>query len=330
MNVIPLKMKILAWLFIFITILINIQSCQKDGLQHTVNTIQMLPKLSDYNIFQGNFRDLKPSDSFHLYEISTQLFSDYAEKQRLIKLPAGTTMHATNDGLPDFPDGTMLVKTFYYFNDKRDTLRGKKIVETRLLIKAGSQWNAATYLWNEEQTDATLLTTGINEMVNWIDDNGSPKIISFHVPNINECATCHHSNEEVMPIGPKIRNLNFSVQRNNETINQLTYFQNTCILNPVNPASFSSLPDWKNTMLTVDQRARAYLDVNCAHCHNPSGFAANTGIVFSYETPFDQTKIGKVKGAIHDQMSSGEMPKLGTTTIDEKGLALITEYIKSL
>jgi len=133
-----------------------------------------------------------------------------------------------------------------------------------------------------------------------------------------------------MPVGTKIRNWNFDVVRNNTTLNQLKHFENLGILNPVNSSSFSSLPDWNNVALPIEQRARAYLDVNCAHCHNPTGFAANTHIVFSYETPFDETKIGRLKERIPDVMSSGRMPKLGTTVVDEKGLSLIKKYIETL
>ncbi|MCP2937417.1 hypothetical protein NK983_32460, partial [Salmonella enterica subsp. enterica serovar Typhimurium] len=83
--------------------------------------------------------------------------SDYAEKQRLIKIPVGTKINALDDGLPNFPDGSIIVKTFYYYNNKKDTARGKRIMETRLLIKHVGKWNAATYIWNQDQTDAKLI-----------------------------------------------------------------------------------------------------------------------------------------------------------------------------
>jgi hypothetical protein len=120
----------------------------------------LLPKLSDYNIFTGDPAALTPGNRFHLYELATGLFTDYAEKQRLIKVPANQTIMAVNDGLPQFPDGTLLVKTFYYFNDKRNASKGKRIIETRILIKNNGQWVAGTYVWNKEQSDAVLLTGG--------------------------------------------------------------------------------------------------------------------------------------------------------------------------
>lgn len=324
------KTKVLISITIMTVVILYFQSCKKDDLFDSENNIKMSAKLSDYNIFQGNQSDLIPTNGFELYEISTQLFSDYAEKQRLIKIPGGSTMTASNNGLPDFPDGTILVKTFYYFNDKRDISKGKKIVETRLLIKNNSKWNVGTYLWNNEQTDGNLLTTGINKTFNWINESGTGKVISFHIPSNRECATCHKSNDAVIPIGPKIRNLNMDVIRSSTTINQLTYFQNIGILNSMNPSSFSQLPNSHNTSLPISDRARAYLDVNCAHCHSQNGNASDIDLYFGYDLSLGETKITNRKTQIKNMMSAGDMPRLGTSTLDEESLLLIKAYIESL
>src|ERR1700733_1765311 len=126
-----------------------------------------LPLLSDYHIYKDNLSNLAPETGFHTYLLATPLFTDYAEKQRLIHLPEGTKMTQTGEGLPDFPDGAMLVKTFYYYNDKRDTTRGRRIIETRLMIRSAGKWSAATYAWNEAQTDATLQKSSSNTNVSW-------------------------------------------------------------------------------------------------------------------------------------------------------------------
>lgn len=324
------KIKVIISIVIAVTMMIQISSCKKDDLLDSTNNIEMSPKLTDYNIFQGNQSDLVPTSEFKLYEISTQLFSDYAEKQRLIKVPTGNALTATNDGLPNFPDGTMLVKTFYYFNDKRDSSKGKKIIETRLLIKSNSKWNVGTYIWNNEQTEAYLSTTGLNKTVNWINETGTGKVISYHVPNNRECATCHNSSAAIIPIGPKIRNLNIDVVRSSATVNQLSYFQSIGILNSMTPSSFTQLPNSHNTSLPIADRARAYLDVNCAHCHSNNGTASGTGLYFGFELPLGETKITDKKNQIKTMMSAGDMPRLGTTIIDEESLSLIKGYIESL
>ena len=294
------------------------------------NNIQLLPELSNYDVFRGIPSKLNPSPGFHLYELSTQLFTDYAEKQRLIKIPAGTKMSAIDNGLLEFPDGTIIAKTFFYYNDKRDTAKGKKLIETRLLIKSGTAWNAGTYLWNDAQTDGKLATSGVNKSISWIDAAGNPNIISYHVPSKNECNTCHQSNNNLIPIGPKARNLNRDVLRSGSSVNQLTYFYNSGLINPINTADFSALPNWQNQSFSVEERARAYLDVNCAHCHNKQGFAADKGLFFGYEIPLEKTGIKQKKEAIINRFEHGSMPKLGITVVDKEALALLKSYINSL
>jgi uncharacterized repeat protein (TIGR03806 family) len=306
-------------------------SCNDDGLTSIDNNIEVYTKLSEYTIFQGALSNLEPTADFKVYELSTELFSDYAEKQRLIKIPEGNTLSSRNDGLPDFPEGTILVKTFYYFNDKRDHTKGKKIIETRLLIKKDSLWNVATYIWNEAQDDAFLITTGLDRTVNWINAKGEGKVIAYHIPSHRECTSCHYTSNATFPIGPKLRNLNKEVLRNGIAVNQLTHLYNEEILNEIDPSSVSELPAWYDgSKYTVAQRARAYLDINCAHCHNPLGMAADNGLNLNYETDLNGTGITDNKSRIIEKMETLEMPFIGTTMIDNEGLELIKEYMESL
>jgi len=304
-------------------------SCKKSEIP-SVDDIIFKPRLSEYNIYKGGAGSLVFDSSFVQYELSTALFSDYAEKQRLIKIPVGTKINALDDGLPNFPDGSIIVKTFYYYNNKKDTARGKRIMETRLLIKHVGKWNAATYIWNQDQTDAKLISAGRDIPVNWIDEEGNPRVISYHVPSRIECGMCHQSNKLLTPIGPKIINLNFNISYNGSWANQLTYLQNSGVLTPVNPANFSQLPQWNDTRYSIEQRARAYLDLNCAHCHNSAGFASHSSLKLNYDVSLSDSKIGKHKKAIDILMSRGAMPLIGTTVVDHQGLQLVREYLKTL
>ena len=331
MKVYAKKYKVIILITAATALGIYVESCTKsDGLIAIDNAIQLHSRLSDNSIFQGKLSDLVPATGYELYELSSQLYTDYAEKQRLIKLPAGETLQPVDDGLPEFPDGTILVKTFYYYHDKRDTAAGKKIIETRLLIKSGNRWSVGTYLWNEAQNEATLIATGLNKTINWINEAGEPKVISYHIPKNGECNTCHQYSDKMIPIGPTMRNLNRNVTRNGTNKNQLQHLQEAGIFDAIDPSSYSSLPDWSNTSVNLAERARAYLDVNCAHCHNPGGFAAGTDLILSYHTPLENTRILKRKEAIIRRMARGQMPKLGTTIVHKEGLELIKSYINSL
>ena len=290
----------------------------------------LLPKLSDYNIFTGDPASLTPGNGFHLYELATGLFTDYAEKQRFIKIPADKTITAVNDGLPQFPDGTILVKTFYYFNDKRDPSKGKRLIETRLLIKTNNQWVAGTYVWNPEQTEATLATNGSNTLVSWIDEKATTRKISYHIPGARDCASCHNANNTIMPVGLKVRNLNIAVMRNGKSINQLQYLQEAGIMDKVNPEQFSALPAWQNEKYSILDRVRAYLDVNCAHCHSDQGSCARPAVRFAWEIPLVDTRITAKDKRIVTLMTKGNMPRIGTTLVDSAALALIKQYFQLL
>ena len=292
------------------------------------NSALLLPRLSDYNIFTGNPVALTPGNGFQLYELSTGLFTDYAEKQRLIKLPAGKTITAVNDGLPQFPDGTMLVKTFYYFNDKRDPTKGKRLIETRLLIKNNNQWMAGTYVWDPEQRDAALATSGSNTPVSWIDEQSTTRKISYHIPGTRDCASCHNANNAIMPVGLKVRNLNITVMRDGQSINQLQYLQQVGIMAEVNPQQFSTLPAWQNEKYTIRERVRAYLDMNCAHCHSDQGSCARSAVRFAWEIPLADTRITAKNKRIVHLMAKGNMPRTGTTIVDTAALALIKQYFQ--
>jgi uncharacterized repeat protein (TIGR03806 family) len=293
---------------------------------------QFLPKLSSYGIFTGNIANLSPSSSYNLYELSSTLFSDYAHKQRLIYIPTGKSMTAADNGLVQFPDGTIIVKTFYYLNDERDSSKGKRLMETRLLQKTNGSWTGGTYLWNSTQTDATLITAGLDEPVNWIDNNGNAHVVSYHVPSSAECGTCHNSNGAMIPIGPKARNLNRMVLRNGSSQNQLSYMQSKGILTLINSiTSYDMLPDYTNAAYTLEQRARAYMDINCAHCHSDGGICGSkVNLRFDYSESLSQSNISGHVSDITSNLQGGVMPKEGITVTDTANINVIVNYLKTL
>ncbi|OQP59619.1 hypothetical protein A3860_36685 [Niastella vici] len=323
--------RIITVVSLFMVALVAATHLTRAAYGHSTNRYAglLLPKISDYNIFTGDPVALTPGNGFQLYELATGLFTDYAEKQRLIKVPAGTAITAMHDGLPQFPDGTMLVKTFYYFNDKRNAAAGKRLIETRLLIKNNGQWMAGTYVWNKEQTDAGLTTGGLKTAVSWIDEQANNRTIAYQVPATKDCASCHNASNSLMPIGIKIRNLNREVVRNNTTINQLQYLQNVGIMNAVTIDRFTHLPGWQNENIPIQERVRAYLDVNCAHCHSDAGSCARSTLRFAWEIPLAGTRIEARKKQVINMMEKGRMPRIGTTIVDEEALALIKKYLQS-
>lgn len=323
-------------LFIIIT---SISSCEEDfdfdvevPNFNFPNTVVFEDSLSAYQIFEGTPSDLIPSDDFQLVELSSILFTDYAHKQRLVKVPAGTQMTRLSDGSIDFPDGTILTKTFFYYNDERDKSLGKRIIETRLLIKESNTWNVATYLWNEAQTHATLELTGVDTQVSWINSKGNNISTLYHVPNENECIACHQSNSTMTPLGTKLRNLNRTVVRNGASLNQLNHLQSVGMLNDFQVSQVPKIVDYGDERYTLSERGRAYLDLNCSHCHNPNAWEtpSEREFDFRYETPLTQSGILFEEHKIIEALSDREMPFIGTTILDQEGVGLVIEYIESL
>src|SRR6185369_11048166 len=92
-------------------------------------------KLSDFGFFKLPLKDLIPADDVIPYALNSALFSDYAFKKRFIKIPAGMKASYSPDEVFDFPEGTVLIKNFYYPADFRKPEQALRILETRLLIK---------------------------------------------------------------------------------------------------------------------------------------------------------------------------------------------------
>lgn len=290
---------------------------------------QLLNNLSELNIFSGTLEDLTPSIYAFEYDLTTPLFTDYSHKQRLIALPSGETMQYVDNGLPAFPDNTVIAKTFYYFNDERDETLGKRIMETRVLIKQSGAWVTGNYKWNAAQTEATLDTDGSVVAYSYVDNSGDTKNLNYQIPSNTDCFQCHSNNEQILPLGPKLRSMHFN--------NQLQDFiDNNYLSNLTDPSIVSVLPDWTNRDdYSLMERTRAYFDVNCAHCHQPGGTCdLLSSLDFRYETPFDNTDIYTFRYTIlartQNYLNGYSMPYIGTTIIHDEGYDLIEQFVDSL
>ncbi|MBS1934898.1 MAG: hypothetical protein JST96_12930, partial [Bacteroidetes bacterium] len=284
----------------------------------------------------------------------TPLFTDYAVKDRFIFLPKGKQINYTPNGVLDFPDSSIIIKNFAY----RDSSYQKIMIETRLLVKdpTDHSWKVMDYVWNKEQTDAEKTIIGASLPIKLRDDEDKLVSTIYKVPNTNDCKRCHNNNNITSPIGPKARNLNFTLA--GQTNNQLAQWASKGSLNGLPELNkVQQLPDWKDSIhYSTEQRARAYLDVNCAHCHTKGGDAYNTGLFLNYEET-DPFHVGVMKepvsagggagGLNYDvipkdypnsilayRMNSTEpgtaMPELGRSLIHKEGVRLIRQWITNM
>lgn len=314
--------------------------------------------LSDYHFF-SNMENLEAHPYLLPYDLTTELFSNYATKQRFVYFPRDKKASFTENGQEtlEFPDSTIIIKTFYYENDFTDPSQGKNIIETRLLVKMAGEWNSYEYVWNEDQTDASKNIAGKILNVSWTHYDGSERTALYSIPNKNECKGCHELGEAMVPIGPKARFLNKNFEYADGTMNQLHRWESLNRLEGLLPLFEVSIAGtWGDESQSIDMRARAYLDINCAHCHNIDGPANNSGLFLDfYET--DPSKLGICKNPVAAGGGSGgldysilpgnpeesimiyrlnslepdvSMPELGRSVIHEEGLQLLRDWIETL
>jgi hypothetical protein len=201
------------------------------------------------------------------------------------------------------------------------------------MLFVNGTWLVGDYIWNEAQTEATYRETGSTETISYIDLEGQTQNINYQIPSKQDCFTCHNNSDQTFPIGPKLRNLNFVPSYTSQ--NQLEYLTSLGLLNGVTASNISVLPNWEDETLLIKDRARAYMDVNCAHCHQPGG-SVSTGfnLDFRLETPLNDTGIYVNRGEIIARFGSTIptylMPQLGRTVVHQEALTMLEEYIDSL
>ncbi len=313
-----------------------------------------LTKLSEYGFFEGNLAELNPTENVIPYELNSPLFSDYAKKQRFIQLPVDSKIELVYDEVVQFPVGTILIKNFYYDDDQLKAGNGR-IIETRLLIREEKEWKALPYIWNEEQTEAYLEIAGFTTAIAL---NNLENMIQYSVPTMLECKSCHEKNGKIEPIGPTLIQLNRDNLYDGKEMNQLAFLHSKDWMGKV-PDSLivNKFPDYDDPESgTLDERARAYLDVNCAHCHRPEGPAKNSGLnlrynnedLFSLGVHKAPVAAGKGSGGLSYDIVPGKpeesilfyrmgsidpaimMPEIGKKTTHQEGIDLIKEWIVSL
>lgn len=301
------------------------------------------PVLSAYRLFlDAGART--PNARVTAYTLNTALYSDGAMKFRYAYVPAGAAAAYNSEGVFEFPVGTVLVKTFAFAADMRQPEQNVRFLETRLLIRRAAGWVALPYVWNDAQTEARLSVVGAEVPVAFTDEQGAAIALDWAVPNVNDCRGCHARNGAIVPIGPSARNLNRG--------DQLSLWREAGLLDDA-PANAPRVPDAYDATAALEARARAYLDVNCAHCHNPAGPAHTSGLDLSWSQT-NPVQWGVMKRPVaagrgsagHEfsiepghpersillhRMESTDpgvmMPELGRQLRDERALALMHEWI---
>jgi uncharacterized repeat protein (TIGR03806 family) len=263
------------------------------------------PKLLSEFGFFDDLRGQKPAAGVTPFALATPLFSDAALKYRFVHLPAGAAATYHDTEAFDFPVGAALIKTFAFPADYRSPAENIRLIETRVMIRQEKGWQAWAYLWNDEQTEATLKIAGAKVDISTVTAGGEPLAFTYSVPNKNQCKGCHAFGDEIVPLGPKARNLNTAFPYPEGEENQLAHWVSRGLLSGApDPQGAPAAPDWRDAAAPLDDRARTWLDVNCAHCHRREGPASNSGL-FLTRGETDPVAIGIGKRPVAAGKGSG-------------------------
>ncbi|MCA9591150.1 MAG: PQQ-dependent sugar dehydrogenase [Myxococcales bacterium] len=189
------------------------------------------------------------------YDVNMALWSDGLVKTRALSLPKGAAMAVGPDDKLTVPDGAVLLKTFAH--------AGRRI-ETRMLMRqAGGNWVAYTYEWNAEQTDAVRVDIGKT-----LDLPGGQK---WQIPGPGQCFLCH-TDAAGKSLGLEVGQLNRDVvDATGRATNQLEALRKAGLfVTDRAPSTWPRFPRIDGPEPPA-ARARAYMHVNCAVCHQPGG-----------------------------------------------------------
>jgi mono/diheme cytochrome c family protein len=278
------------------------------------------------------------------------LWSDGAEKLRWIRLPAGAKIDVSDVDAWRFPVGTKLWKQFSW--------NGRK-VETRMIWKtAENDWVFATYVWSEDQADATLAPeTGVGNVV------GIGRGKKHSIPSKEDCLACHQSSPAVVlgfnalqlsddrdPLAPHAEPL----PANAVTLRTLV---KNDLLDPPRPDLAIHPPRIRESD-PIARAALGYLSANCGGCHNDRVPLDRLGLVLLHDSnqdahatavnvtgryvmpgvPEDSSRI-VAPGAperstllyrMRSRRPSSQMPPLGTVIPDDEATELVRRWIEGL
>lgn len=220
----------------------------------------------------------------------------------------------------DFPVGTVIAKTFAFRdrNAEDENLVETRLLIHRAGQGGSSFWEGMAYVWREDGSDADIALAGGSKAVSWDYDDTDPDVTAtykgstdrYAIPTPNQCGNCHNNEDRQAgdaPIGPKVRNMNRAFDYGNGPENQLQHLIDMGKLSGAPILALDSkqiatnanrLPRFNvpgdsyqisseeperiagSSDANLEYRARAWMETNCAHCHNRKGQAQSTGLYF--------------------------------------------------
>jgi uncharacterized repeat protein (TIGR03806 family) len=288
----------------------------------------------------GLFSDtaaLTPAPFMIDYSVNAPFWSDGADKRRWFVLPDSTQIAFSADGAWTFPTGAITVKHF--------DLNGTR-VETRVMVNRADGWAGYTYRWRADQSDADLVAAG--------GASGTYGSVTWNFPSRTQCMSCHTAvTGRVLGLNTRQFNGNHSYAATGRSDNQLRTLNHIGIFaGDIGAASqYGSMPNPTNSAAALQDRAKAYLDSNCAICHQPNGptpvsmdlrYATSlagmniVGITTETSSGAGALRVAPGNHASSDlwrrvsSSGSNRMPPLGVGVVDAEAVQMLSTWIDSL
>ncbi|WP_425615097.1 PQQ-dependent sugar dehydrogenase [Anatilimnocola sp. NA78] len=321
--------------------------------------------LSDTGLFADVTRHL-PADGVIPYSINSEPWADGTTSERFVALPQKMQLgtYKKTDvqmgwikGEFEFPSDGVLVKTISLEMEVGNP-DSRRRLETQVLHYDVDTWKAYNYLWNEEQTDAILAPDESRDRTLLIRDKSVPggqRQQTWHHASRTECILCHTTRAASIHgfRWPQLsREHDYASTLGRVTAPQIGTLQHIGLFAEPIPEKIAAWPELHNPDADLDARARAYLHVNCAHCHRRGG-GGSASFDVQFEIPFDLTRLNTrptqgtfgIHGALVvapgdpyrsvlyyrlAKLGHGRMPQFGSNVVDAEGVKLIHAWIASL
>lgn len=240
----------------------------------------------------GVFADLAeriPAHGVIEYDVNADGWFDGAQVRHFIAVPNDEKVSFADTADWDLPVGSVLVKHM----ELPTSATATRPYETSILFRQNAgNWASVNYRWNANGTEATRVDVPAEETVS-IYLNGQTIDVQRSISSGSECTSCHIGTGSKDPLGVNTRQLNQEFDYQGQAANQLDVLTSIDFFSQAtsSASSYSAFVDPADTSASLDERARAYLDTNCSHCHGGSFMDMN------YDTPVGDMGIMNVERA---------------------------------